>query len=131
MMELLFRVKKGPFRNLMVHEIKAPLLKVLEIVDRQLPSPTADEVQDPNSKIMCRRRDEFVARLKLSPGRQRALRAMINLAIHMRFDEPYQQLMDWWAEAIIAERENWTYMSKDKPNRLIWEHGELPDQEPK
>lgn len=119
MLQTLFR-RGGALRDLMVYQIKAPLVSLLNLIADRLPEPTKENTIQPNSHILIKIRDEFFSRL-LIKHRIKPLRAIFNLFIIVyEFDEPYRQLIDWVVSRLFASRAGWLPIERNKPDIKIW-----------
>ena len=132
-MQNVFR-KRGALRDFMVFEVKAPLTGWLNIENtrqlvtflnniRKLPEPTKENTKKQNSHVLIEIRDEFLSRLRIK-SRIKPLRTIINFIINVyEYDEPYEQLIDWWASELFARRDEWLPIGRSKPDILIWKQG--------
>ena len=104
------------------------LMPLLKILDSVLPQPTREDCHLENGRTLCDARDAFFKRLKLTPNRAKALRAIWNLGIIIyEHDEPYRDLMGWAKQDI--EKRPWEPLAPNSPTIQVfkrdWEMDEV------
>ncbi len=131
--EAAFR-KGGALRDTLVYGVKEPLKKCLSHkatvshafalykVYRHIsefPEPTIENTSDPNTHELIQFGDEFFQRIRIGSDEVAVLKTIIRFIILMRYDEPYKQFQDWWADR-IRQDPKWRPLSKSEPDRKIW-----------
>lgn len=97
-----------PYQTFMVHALKAPLVKLINLFVDKFPEPTKENTWHPNSHRLIEIRDEFFKHCFLHESKLKILRAGINFAIVIYdYDPPYRMMIDWWAKQLKIQ--NWNY----------------------
>jgi hypothetical protein len=91
--------------------------RVLRAVGR-LPEPTAENVGRPNSRILCRIRNEFFLRAHGFPF-LKELRRAVNLFIIVYDTDFYSPFINFWADE-LRRAEGWIPNSPNAPDRRYW-----------
>ena len=111
---------KEPLHSIIIHQVKAPLVALLIVIDTLLPQPTKETVRMKNSKLFIEIRDEFLKHI-VDPKRMKALRGGWNLFIIVYdYDPPYQWAIDWIARRLIERIGEWTPQSESEPDSRFW-----------
>jgi hypothetical protein len=118
----------SPYQKFMIHGIKAPLLKLLNLFAERFPEPTKENTWCPNSHTLIDIRDEFFRWCHLDKRRNRVLRAIINFVIVMYdYDPPYRMMIDWWVEQIEAKKWRHDVPIKVTDYKPFWWHKETTE----
>jgi len=128
-----------PVHNLIVNEIKAPLVELLDaVIDHRLrpeqlllvrrvvkavnrlPMPAHENIRLKNSHLLVDLRDEFFSHER-NAGREKALLALFNAVIIVyEYDHYYRNRIDWLLKWLVEHYGEWEPLKPNRPRREQW-----------
>jgi len=114
---------KEPLHSIIIHQVKAPLVALLNTIDALLPMPTKEMVRRKNSKLLVEHMEWFFEHWI---AKVRAMRAIAKLCIIVYdYDSPYTYGIHKLVERFIERIGEWQPESESESDSRSWKESEL------